>query len=862
MADVPPSGQVKDVSSVSSFISAVIFNSAVALAFYTAFIVLRRRFPLVYAPRTFLVPAKNRSPPLERWYSWLTLHSRSDDEVIINRIGPDNWAVIFYMRQLFRVFLFIALVGVIILFPTYITGNAGNPGLNKMTIGNVGDDQTARLWGTLFLTWAFIAVVLYIIFKLLNKAAELRHKFLLSPENRASLSGYTLVVRDIPRSLRDPVVLRKLLERIQPNKVLDVILTRDVRELKKLHTKHVGDRDSLEKASTTYIKTVCVNFAKHIASLKKDGQSVDLEDGGVHAIPPEIYNMRPTHKKMMIYGEKVDSISEYIREMRELETQLKEKRSVAYTGSDKFESAAFIIFSDLFAPHVAALANIHGTPGVMDDKQACVDPNDVIWDNLQMPFYQRQIRGLIALLVCVGLVIFWGIITAFLAGIASLDQLTKTFPFLGFFNDLPASVKGIIQGILPTVLVAILFSLLPMILRFLSKFAGEMTNTAVEKTLINQYYGFLVFNVLLIVTISGSVFQAIQTIIDNPPKVFEILARSIPGVSTFFVNYVILLALSGPAGELLQIANLILKPLKLRFLASTPRAIWRQSQPLVYSSGVPMASHSFIATVGVTYMTIAPLVSIMCLMYFGFWYIAYSYQMQYVYTTKNQTGGLYLYAAAKQLFVALYIHELVIAGLFLLKTAWIQAALAFLALAITIAFNRYANMFGKLMVSVPAKAAVDESSNRHLTINTDVAKELTSNQAWREEVEGTNTIHGKESRANLVDSENEAWADHNTVSERDLDKDTPAEKNARTNSSEDTEKYEGPDDHEKQFLHPALRPDPLTVWIPSDSLQVHQKIKEEVESGCEAKVIWEGAVIDLTGKITVTTDVIARGTEP
>ncbi|KND00201.1 hypothetical protein, variant [Spizellomyces punctatus DAOM BR117] len=139
---------------------------------------------------------------------------------------------------------------------------------------------------------------------------------------------------------------------------------------------------------------------------------------------------------------------------------------------------------------------------------------------------------------------------------------------------------------------------------------------------------FLVFNVLLIVTISGSVFQTIQTIIDNPTAVFEILARSIPGVSTFFVNYVILLALSGPAGELLQIANLILKPLKLRFLASTPRAIWRQSQPLVYLSGVPMASHSFIATVGVTYMTIAPLVSIMCLMYFGFWYLAYMNQMR------------------------------------------------------------------------------------------------------------------------------------------------------------------------------------------------------------------------------------------
>src|SRR5690349_3569537 len=105
-----------------------------------------------------------------------------------------------------------------------------------------------------------------------------------------------------------------------------------------------------------------------------------------------------------------------------------------------------------------------------------------------------------------------------------------------------------------------------------------MTYTMVEKMLINQYYFFLVFNVLLVVTISGSVFRTIGTIVDHPALVFEILATSVPGVSTFFVNYVILLALSGPASEILQIGPLIMKAIMPRLQGSSPRALFRLDQ--------------------------------------------------------------------------------------------------------------------------------------------------------------------------------------------------------------------------------------------------------------------------------------------
>ncbi|KAI9094636.1 hypothetical protein DFS34DRAFT_628547 [Phlyctochytrium arcticum] len=896
-------------ASVASFVSVLIANGAVAVAFYSAFTILRKRYPLIYAPRTFLVKERFRSSPLAGLFSWLSLPFRNKDEELIRKIGPDNWAVIYYMRWMFRYFAIIALVGIVILFPTYATGNVGNVGLDRLTIGNVGEDQSARLWGTLFLTWLFVALTLFVIYKLVRTSSGLRHKFILSSDQRDALSGYTLVVRDIPHHLRDPVILRQLFERIQPHKVLDVIITRDVSKLSKIHKKHVSNRDALEKSTCTYFKNVVKGYQKrNKTSGKQQHTDLNAETAGSAALSPEDMgnDKRPTHKSKFVIGHKVDSITQYTKELREQEAELTTERSAIYASTTRYESAAFIIFADLFAPHVAALANIHGTPGTMDSKQACVDPDDVIWDNLNMPMYQRQVRGLISLAACIALIIFWGTITTFLSSISNLDNLTKQFAFLDFldfFDDLPPVVKGVVQGLLPTVLIVILFSLLPMILRFISKFSGVMTETAIERTLIQQYYFFLVFNVLLIVTISGSIFITIGDIIKNPSLVFEILANSLPGVSTFFVNYITLRALSGPAGELLQIANLIIKPLMLKFMAGTPRAIWTKSQPMLFKSGVVLANHSFIATVGLTYMTLAPLVSIVTMVYFAMYLLVYHHQMPYVYDSRNQTGGLYLFSAAKQLFVGLYIHQIIILGLFLLKKAWVQTALIAVVFAITCFANRYINQYNKLMLSVPAKAAYDESKNRKITMKSSVAKEFISNEPWRNEVDiGTatppvtngNTIHPRDHSQqpntvspqagyfpavvqsnNLTDpavmsTQTSPTADEFTRTQFDPRPSTtstqhhPREGTATTQSSGGEENYTGPDDYEKKFLHPALRPDALIVWLPADAFGLEPGVQQEIESGCPRGLVvsTEGAYMDEQGKISVTTDMISHHKAP
>lgn len=67
--DVPPPDQITKDVSVQSFVSAIVLTGAVALVYTGAFTILRKRFPLVYAPRTFLVPERYLSHCIRLSYS-------------------------------------------------------------------------------------------------------------------------------------------------------------------------------------------------------------------------------------------------------------------------------------------------------------------------------------------------------------------------------------------------------------------------------------------------------------------------------------------------------------------------------------------------------------------------------------------------------------------------------------------------------------------------------------------------------------------------------------------------------------------------------------------------------------------------
>jgi len=74
-------------------------------------------------------------------------------------------------------------------------------------------------------------------------------------------------------------------------------------------------------------------------------------------------------------------------------------------------NAAFILFNKQIAAHIAAQTLIHNEPYVMSASQKYIEvaPEDVIWENLTMNNYDRNIRSALAWAATIGLILLWAI---------------------------------------------------------------------------------------------------------------------------------------------------------------------------------------------------------------------------------------------------------------------------------------------------------------------------------------------------------------------------------------------------------------------------------------------------------------------
>ncbi|KAJ5684551.1 uncharacterized protein N7477_000896, partial [Penicillium maclennaniae] len=293
-------------------------------------------------------------------------------------------------------------------------------------------------------------------------------------------------------------------------------------------------------------------------------------------------------------------------------------------------------------------------------------PDDVIWDNMSIKWWERYLRtfGIITL-VC-AMVIGWAFPVAFTGLLSQLAYLEGTFPWLAWISKLPNWFISAVQGVLPAACLAILMALLPLILRFLCRTQGLHTGMAVELTVQNYYFAFLFVQLFLIVTIASS----FSTIVDNVANVTswpQLLANNIPKSSNYFFSYMILQAMSVSAGALVQIVHLISWFILAPILDKTARKKWARTTNLNQMHwGTFFPMYTTLASIGLIYSVVAPLILVFNIITFSLFWFVYRYNTLYVTKFRFDTGGLLFPRAISQLFTGLYVMELCLIGLFFL----------------------------------------------------------------------------------------------------------------------------------------------------------------------------------------------------
>jgi calcium permeable stress-gated cation channel len=458
-----------------------------------------------------------------------------------------------------------------VLFPVNITGGGTKKQLDILTMANV-QDNFFKYFAHAGCAIIFFSFILWMITRESIYFINLRQAYLLSPFYTSRISSRTVLYSSVPDDYMDKARLRAMLG----NSVRRIWFARDTEEIEE----KVKERDDaamkLEGAETKLI--VAANKARLAA--EKKGQSLPAGNPNIAAryVNPKD---RPTHRTKFLVGKKVDTIDWCRSELGKLvpETERMQADHIADRGIKKLNSV-FVEFDTTAEAQAAYQSLTHHQVLQMSPRFIGMTPEEVIWSNLKIKWYERGVRKTVTLSLVVALIIFWSVPVALIGAMSNIDKLVGPrglIPQLGFIvTIIPKQVLGVVTGLLPVVLLAVLMMLLPIFLRFMAKVGGDPTASEVELTVQNYYFAFQVVQVFLVATLGSAASAAVEDIVRNPTIVTSLLATNLPLANNFYLCYFILQGLGSVSGTLLSLVGLILFMLLGRLLDKTPRKMYKR----------------------------------------------------------------------------------------------------------------------------------------------------------------------------------------------------------------------------------------------------------------------------------------------
>ncbi|KAI1142278.1 DUF221-domain-containing protein [Hypoxylon sp. FL0543] len=689
----------------------------VAGVYLTIFLILRKSQRRYYAPRTYLgsLRPSERSPALPNGlFNWISPFWKIPD---IHSLQHQSLDAYLFLRFL-RIIVVICFVGCCmlwpVLFPVNATGSGPAQQVDILAYSHVNrDTEQNRYYAHTFMAWIFYGFVMYMIMRESIFYVNLRQAFLLSPFYANRISSRTVLFISVPDEYLDEARLRKVFG----DSVKNVWIAGDTEKLDDL----VKERDEvamrLEKAEVKLLKLANANRVK---AMKKKGGSdaraeapADAEPGSLAArwVPNK---KRPTHRLGLLglIGKKVDTINWCRTELQRIIPSVEAAQAAYRAGTFKKVPSVFIEFYHQADAESAYQVMAHHQALRMTPKYIGITPGEVVWSSLKVSWWQRVVRRFAVLGFISVLIIFWAIPVAVVGIISNVSYIAHQVFFLNWLLSLPSQVLGLIQGLLPGVALSILMSLVPIIMRLCAKLSGEPSLSRVELFTQNAYFAFQLIQVFLVSTVTSSASAVVTQIMNDPQSATTILSENLPKASNFYISYFIVQGLGVASGVLSQVVGFVIFTIMYKFLAGTPRALykkWANLSAISWGSVLPVYTN--IAVISITYAAIAPLVLGFATIGLSLFYLAWRYNVFFVTDSTIDTRGLIYPRALKQLFSGVYISELCMIGLFATSVAIGPLVLMIAFLIFTILFHLTINSaIDPLLYNLPRTLGVEAES--------------------------------------------------------------------------------------------------------------------------------------------------------
>ncbi|KIX09911.1 uncharacterized protein Z518_00992 [Rhinocladiella mackenziei CBS 650.93] len=745
-------------SSASSLVATLVPVLIFATLCIIIFIILRRKCPRVYAPRTLLksLEPHERSPPLPTgWFNWFISFYRIPSVFVLNHSSLDGYLLLRFLRVLGV----ICLVGIgllwPILIPLHVTGGAGNQQLDRLTLGNVVSAQ--KLYAHALLAWVYFIFVLYMISRECVYYINLRQAYLLSPFYANRLSSRTVLYMNVPRQYLDEERLRWILGK----SVKRIWIPQNTDELERLVKEREQTAMRLEKAEFALIKmanaarnkmltdqkTECKEELSHSSPRlehdsdeaegeitpvsERDAKGLNVSEASspsnksataTETTLPDVngsvasqwlsHRSRPHHRPIANYGRRVDTIKWTRSQIKKLNFRIaKIRRQQLFTPKTMMPSV-FVEFETHTDAQNAYQTLTHHRPLHMSERYLGVRPFEILWKSLSMSWWETIVRRFLIKALITAMIIFWAIPSALVGTISNVESLSEKVSFLSWIGDLPSSVKGILSGVVPAFALSLLMSIVPGILRYCARLAGLPTMTRIELFVQHAYFAFQVVQVFLITTLTSAASAAVTKLLEDPTTAKDLLSQNLPKASNFYLSYFLLQSLAIGASNLLQFFSLLQFHVFQKF-SNDPRrryTKWHRLQRIHWGAVFPVYSNLGVITI--SYALIAPIILGFAAVGVAFLHLVYRYNLIYVYDSEIDTRGLVYPRALMHMLVGLYFSEICMIGLFSLRGAFVPVVLTAILLILTaLVHTSLLDALGPLLWSLPKSLTVEEDQH-------------------------------------------------------------------------------------------------------------------------------------------------------
>lgn len=476
---------------------------------------------------------------------------------------------------------------------------------------------------------------------------DLRRAWFSSPEYQNDRHNRILQVTNIPVSSRTEDAVSEFIEKVNPTRPQQIMLGRHFEELGPLLKEHAEVTEKFEILLHKYLRNQATTLTQR---------------------RPKIF---PPGMKSAANCVRIDAFEYYKHRLHDLEEKIYAIRS-RDDNSFRPNSSAFIQYTTIREAH--AVAHQAGRTWTLRKElktitvpkvKVCPDFDDIIWKNLAHRPSYLFMRKLIALPLVMFITIAWTLLLTVIITLTNLNYLRVSRPDLENANFFLLVLQYIVA---PLSLYLLNYFVLPVILRFLTDFQGAVSQTGREKSTLQKFFGFLVYQntyfiaisvVVQIVVVSYGQFN-LWAFLQRYEEVVLLCTRAFVQSSTFYIT-TILVGYGAYAMEIVQghylIYNLFMQMFKL-----TPRQIYQAKKAPKFDYMIYYGSMCAPLMMSLAYCIVAPLVVPVSLLLYVIVYVVMKYQMRYVYVTEIETGGTWFEKMFSLVCFCLGLFQLVTCG--------------------------------------------------------------------------------------------------------------------------------------------------------------------------------------------------------